>query len=368
MIGFVLISVVGVCVESLLEALAKSWKTVMSDNGFLELLESAKDPRSRALLTAFAETLLGHITDAQSGKFLMPAAYQNDAKLESFRRLLQEKLQFARAILCLFSPATHGAEAQAVLDLLEYKGRDIFTKAVRIALAKDTLDATDITEQEKAHKKYLLDAVKDIKRTAASQALATPDFRRAQGIAQQAHPSIEDLMWLHGRWDALVHNLRAGQMREVTEALAQHAVNQAGRIFTGTGDLAVEADTVTFLLEVLQKHRKLPKCMDAESKLSAWATKHNSSMAKNEVKTMITKFCRSADASETGVPDSAFPCQRFLTFLHKCKSSAFSSEADKDMLQDLIAYLLKDAFRKVLRLHWVVNGSAMSCVQCSVVC
>lgn len=187
--------------------------------------------------------------------------------------------------------------------------------------------------------------IKDVQRTAASRSVADPDFQRAARIVKMETPLLSELEFVVSKAQFLVESLRQGQMTSVFESLGKHLVREAGNIFMAK-ETAATASDVTFLLAALKKFHKLPGTSDAEAKLSAWATKRNATMAFTEVVRLSQEYVNSATANPNPLPDVTSDAVRFAQLFGKCKASFFAGAKEQHLLHNVLAYMIKDGFRK----------------------
>ena len=104
-------------------------------------------------------------------------------------------------------------------------------------------------------------------------------------------------------------------MQHVQMALGKHVVQKARAIYMSVTP-ATTSEIVNFLQHALKGLSKVPDCADAESKLAAWATKHNADIAHSEVMVRMKEYLSGhTDKKKGSTKKAEFNAQQFLAML-----------------------------------------------------
>ena len=345
--------------HSVCQALCGAYIMILEDDKFLEFVRTLQSSRTQQLAKMFARTFL-RCHESPDGECLMPLPMQEHRFLRNLTEAFKHAADLSRMILCFLEPADYGLQSAVVFTALDYRGRRVFHKALKNILTKEPPQSATTEQKEQA--KYVLGLVKDIQRTAASLPAANGAFQRLRTIVKQKHPEKDDLKWAVEQQKYLLENLRAGQMNESRVQLAKHIVNAARFLYMGDTVEGVEASWVSWLQVALKSHnfQKVDSsCVEVESKLTSWATKHNAQICKANVCTMLKTYVGDAEGNADRIAAAPFPVEDFTAALSKCKPSQFGG--DSELIQGALAYVFKAAIAKVALTQSTVKQMTKLC-------
>ena len=272
------------------QALTKVYQAIFEDDALLEWFVELKQPNSSLLLRAFSSTFAQACGGPNSESF--PQWFQDNKEWQPLRETFQLGLKFCRMVLCFLDPAGYGLCGQDVDFFLKFPGKSLFGRTIQNNLLPPT------------GAKILISLVKDVQRTAASIKEAQPVFQKVAEIVSSKKPSMEDLNYVQQQSAYLQMNLRQNQLVDVLQKFIGHLVERAKKIYQEDVTAGVSSEDVEFLVKTLRKFQKTPAAVDAESKLSAWCSRHNTQLAKQELLGMLTSYVDQATASQAKAEQS----------------------------------------------------------------
>jgi hypothetical protein len=312
-------------------------RDLLLNDHFLDLVSSCKNADKFAILTSLAKAFLAELSGPESRQF-----FEQFPSLEEPFECLK---QFCKCIANLFQLDIGGHAPSDVLYFVQYKGHDLFARSVKALLTAPEPDGPNHIPIRAESRSWLQSLCADVVRTAATSMVASGQFAEAkhkmdtfvQEVSQESFNSLETVLKLIPE---LKSKLRRGATADIERQLIQHT-RAIVQILLQNEDIFVTSAQVEVCMAVLTAYKDEAGCLDQQSLLMNWATKHNVQMALTD----LGLWCNDLISKCSDMRDSQVPMniQSLKAIVLKLQRSDFDEE-----LQTTVAnccyFILKQLF------------------------